>query len=135
MPRMKLTKAQVARHQLGTALALFIEDLDSVAVHTLTSAGGEVAEHLTKKAGKQAFMSHALASFPDLDIKDARRLQRQFANAFKHATAKDGKERADQKLFARFDDRQNDHALFIAWHDYMLAVVVLPIEAQAFQVW
>ncbi len=44
-------------------------------------------------------------------------------------------ERDDEKLLARFDDEVNDHTLFIGWHDYMLAVRALPVEAQAFHVW
>ena len=132
---MKLDKAQVARRQLGTALALFIDDLDPVSVHTLACAGGEVAEHLTRKAGIQPFTSHALATFPDLDLKEVRRLQNQFWNSFKHATTHTGKDRADHELLDRFNDLQNDHTLFVGWHDYLLAVNAIPIEAQAFQAW
>lgn len=36
---------------------------------------------------------------------------------------------------AKFSDMQNDHALFIGWFDYALTANVLPIEAQAHQVW
>jgi hypothetical protein len=113
MKEIKLDKIKVA-----TALALFIDDLDPVSVHTLACAGGEVAEHLTHKAGAKPFSSHALATFPDLEIKDIRRLQRQFWNAFKHATTRDGKERDDdRKLLERFNDLQNDHTLFVGWSD------------------
>jgi hypothetical protein len=64
-----------------------------------------------------------------------RRLQNQYWNAFKHATTRTGKERADHELLERFTDNQNDHALLIGWHDYQLAVGAIPVEAQAFQVW
>jgi len=60
---MKLDRVQVARRQLGTALELFIDDLDPVSVHTLACAGGEVAEHLTRKSGAEPFTSHVLATF------------------------------------------------------------------------
>ena len=135
MEGMKLDKVKVARRQLCTALAPFIEDLDPVSVHTLACAGGEIAKHLTHKAGAKPFSSYALATFPDLDMKEIRRLQRQFCNAFKHATTHGGKERADQKLLRQFNDLQNDHMLFVGWYDYMLAVKAMPIEAQAFQAW
>ena len=135
MQGMKLDKAKVARRQLGTALALFIDDLDPVSVHTLACAGGEIAEHLTNKAGAKPFSSHALATFRDLNITELRRLQRQFWNAFKHATKRDGEERDDRKLLERFNDLQNDHTLFVGWYDYMLAVKSMPIEAQVFQAW
>jgi hypothetical protein len=132
---MSLDKIQVARRQLGTALALFLDDVDPVSVHTLACAGGEVAEHLTRKAGFQPFSSHALATFPGLEIRKLRRLQNQYWNAFKHATTRNGEERADHELLKRFSDNKNDHALLIGWYDYHLAVGAIPIEAQAFQVW
>src|SRR5215472_5065356 len=132
---MKLDKTQVARRHLGTALALFLDDRDPVSVHTLACAGCEVAEHLTHKAGKEPFSTHALSTFPSLDIQKIRRLQNQYWNAFKHATTRDGAERDDQELLDRFDDDTNNHTLFIGWHDYMLATGTLPPEAQAFQMW
>ena len=63
---MNLDKTQVARRHLGTALALFLDDLDPVSVHSLACAGCEVAEHLTRKAGAKPFSTHVLATFPDL---------------------------------------------------------------------
>ena len=81
MKGMNLTKAQVARRQLGTALQLSLDDLDPVCVHALGCAGGEIAEHLTRKRGKRPFSTHALARFPDLDAKKIRRLRNQFWNA------------------------------------------------------
>jgi hypothetical protein len=132
---MNLTKAQVARRQLGTALELFLDDLDPISVHVLACAGGEIAEHLSRKRGSPPFLSHALATFHDLDETQFRRLRNQFSNAFKHATTHKGKERDDRKLLGRFNDLQNDHALFVGWYDYANAAQRLPLEAQIFQVW
>ena len=132
---MKLDKTEIARRQLGTALALFLEDSDPVSVHTLACAGCEIAEHLTRKAGEEPFSTHALLTFPDLDHGEIRRLQNQYWNAFKHAQTRDGIEREDSELLERFGDEVNDHTLFVGWHDYMLAVGALPIEAQIFQAW
>jgi hypothetical protein len=135
MGLMKLDKTEIARRQLGTALALFIEDSDPVSVHTLACAGCEIAEHLTHKAGKKSFSPHALLTFPDLNRAELRRLQNQYWNTFKHALTRDGIERQDSDLLERFEDEVNDHTLFIGWYDYMLAVYALPIEAQVFQIW
>ena len=132
---MKLDKTEIARRQLGTALAMFLEDSDPVSVHTLACAGCEIAEHLTRKAGEEPFSTHALLTFPDLDHGEIRRLQNQYWNAFKHAQTRDGIEREDSELLERFGDEVNDHTLFVGWHDYMLAVGALPIEAQIFQAW
>jgi len=130
-----LDKTEVARRHLGTALALFLDDLDPISVHTLACAGSEVAEHLTRKAGAEPFITHALATFPDLEIEEFKRLRNQYWNAFKHATTRDGVERADQGLFDRFDDEKNNHVLFVRWRDYILAAGTLPPEAQVFQHW
>jgi len=132
---MKLDKTEIARRQLGTALALFLQDWDPVSVHALACAGCEIAEHLTRKAGEEPFSTHALLTFPDLDIGKIRRLKNQYWNAFKHAQMRDGIEREDSELLERFGDEVNDHTLYIGWHDYMLAVGILPIEAQIFEAW
>jgi hypothetical protein len=132
---MKPDKTEIARRQLGTALALFLEDSDPVSVHTLACAGCEIAEHLTRKAGEEPFSTHALLTFPDLDRGELRRLQNQYWNAFKHAQTRGGIEREDRDLLERFEDKVNDHTLFIGWQDYVVAVRALPIEAQVFQIW
>jgi hypothetical protein len=132
---MKLDKTEIARRQLGTALALFLEDSDPVSVHTLACAGCEIAEHLTRKAGEEPFSTHALLTFPDLDRGEIRRVQNQYWNAFKHAQMHGGIEREDSELLERFEDKVNDHTLFIGWYDYALAVGALPIEAQIFEAW
>jgi hypothetical protein len=116
-------------------LALFIEDLDPVSVHILACGGGEVAEHLAHRAQQEPFVTEIMATFDHLEVRDIRRIRNQYWNAFKHATTLSGQIRADDELLANFDDWQNDHALFVGWYDYMMAVGQLPIEAQVFQVW
>jgi hypothetical protein len=59
---MKPDKTEIARRQLGTALALFIEDRDPVSVHTLACAGCEIAEYLTPKS-IQRYISNSFQCF------------------------------------------------------------------------
>jgi hypothetical protein len=132
---MAIDKTNVARRQLGTALALFIEDQDPVSVHVLACGGGEVAEQLARRAQQEPFATEIMTTFSDLKMRDIRRIRNQFWNAFKHATTRAGNDRTDEELLMNFDDRQNEHALFIGWYDYMMAVNRLPIEAQVFQTW
>ncbi len=94
-----------------------------------------MSEHLTKRAGVESFASHTLATFPEMDKMELRRLRNQYWNAFKHATTRDGLDREDEALFERFCDEDNEAALIIGWYDYHLAIGVLPVEAQAFQAW
>jgi hypothetical protein len=112
---MNLDKAEVSRRHLGTALSLFLNDQDAVSVHTLACAGSEIAEHLTRIADQKPFSTHALESIPDLTIDKLFRLQRQYYNAFKHATTRDGEVRDDEELLKSFDDEINNHILFIGW--------------------
>jgi hypothetical protein len=107
-----------------------------VSVHTLACAGCEIAEHLTRKTGAEPFSTHALATFPDLDVGKIRRVQNQYWNAFKHALTRGGMERDDRDLLERFKDEINDHTLFL------LAGMITcsrsahcPSRRKIFQVW
>ena len=129
-------KIESARRQLGTALALYLQDQDPVSVHCLAGGGCELIDYYAKKAGKEPFTTHILKTYPDLNIKQLRKIQRQFWTAFKHATHQgSGIERDDNELLTRFSDEQNDHALFIGWYDYALSTKTMPIEAQVHQAW
>lgn len=128
-------KIEAARRQLGTALSLYLNDCDPVSVLCLAGGGCEVIEHFAIKAGGEPFVSHMLEEHPDMDIAKLHRVQRKYWNAFKHALDLNGRERDDEKLMAAFNDKQNDHMLFIGWYDYAQTTKRLPIEAQAHQAW
>ena len=128
-------KVALARRQLGTALALFLQDDDPVSVHCLACGGTELAAFLADQSDQTSFTEHALMTFPEMKTGELVSLRNKYWNAMKHARSRDGSLRDDQDLMDAFDDEKNDHVLFIGWHDYGLAVGVLPIEAQAFQAW
>lgn len=130
-----MDKLEIARRQLGTALALFLEDSDPVSVHCLACGGGEVAETLTRRAGEEPFAAHALGVVPDLTARSLREMRNRYWNAFKHALDHSGMERQDEYTIAQFDDEKNDYVLFVGWYDLALATGKMPIEAQAFQAW
>jgi hypothetical protein len=132
---MALNKVQIARRQLGTALALYLADQDPVSVHSLACAGAEIAETLTQKAGAEPFSTHVFATQPHITAKALKEMRNRYWNAFKHATRQNGDERKDGEDIANFTDEKNDAVLFIGWHDYMNATASLPIEAQAFTAW
>ena len=130
-----LTKLDVARRQLGTALWLYLEDLDPVSVHTLTGAASELAERLARDVGGSPFIDHALDTNRGMTPQQYYAIARQYYNAFKHLTHKGGAKREDEALLADFDAYHNDALLFVAWTDFMSASLSAPIEAQVFQVW
>jgi hypothetical protein len=130
-----MDKIEVARRQLGAALDMFLRGQDPVSVHVLAVAGGEVAEWIAEQAGGEPFKNHVLETFPQMDLKDIRDLQRKYSNAFKHATTNKGKDREDEATLAAFEPTINEHMLFIGWYDYAMGSLPRPIEAQVFEAW
>jgi hypothetical protein len=129
-------KIESARRQLGTALALYLQDRDPVSVHCLANGGCELIEYYAEKSGAKPLTTIMLQSRPDLDIGKLRRIQREHWTAFKHPfNLHTKKEREDDELLHRFTDVENDHALFIGWYDYASAAGAMPIEAQVHQLW
>jgi len=131
----QLTKLDVARHQLGTALDLFIRDRDPISVQCLACGGGELIEAIATMQNVRPFTSHILEVIPEIDLPRIRHLQKQFWNAFKHLNKRDGQQRDDEATLAAFDDTKNDAALFIGWYDYCEVTGRLPLPVQVFQIW
>src|ERR1700738_2743385 len=102
-----LTKLNVARHQLGTALDIFIRDRDPIAVHCLACWGGEPIDSIASSHNIPTLSTHMLETVPDLDISKLRNLQRQYWNAFKHLNDREGQQRDDAETLAAFDDTKN----------------------------
>jgi hypothetical protein len=129
-------KIESARRQLGTALAIFLQDYDPVSVHCLAGGGCELIEYYAKKSGGEPFTSFILETNPNVDMIGIRKLQRTYWNAFKQATLPHGGgERDDDKVLSQFTDDLNDTVLYIGWHDYAQAADALPIEAQVYLAW
>lgn len=134
MPSSSL-KLEIARRQLGTALALHIAEEDPVSVHALACGGCEIAEQLALDAGSAPFRSHTLASYPGMTLKQHRDLRNRYWNAIKHAQTIQGTARDDDQLMGEFSVAENDVRLFTGWSDYSAAGGLLPLEAQVFNTW
>ena len=92
-------------------------------------------EAIANVASVEPLTTHMLATKPNLEIKELRRIQRLYWNAFKHMTQRKGEVRDDVTILADFDDRINDGILFMGWWDYQAVTQKLPLSAQVFQVW
>jgi hypothetical protein len=131
-----MTKVEVARRQLGTALHLFLRDHDPVSVQCLACGGCEVVEALARQSGRHSFTNQILEQRQDLDLRSFRKMRAVYWNAFKHATGQNlDSIRSDERLIEGFSDANNDVALMVGWSDYAVLTGVLPIAAQVFQVW
>jgi len=126
-------KAEAARRQLGTALHLWLEDLDPVSVQVLASGGCEVAEALAKQVGTAH--SKFIMEFND-DIKEEKLkgLRNTLWNAMKHASKKNGTPRDDEMLLATPLEKENEERLYEGWFNLSQTMPV-PIEAQTLIVW
>jgi hypothetical protein len=129
-------RLEIARRQLGVALQLFLADGDSVSIHTLACAAAELVEHAALQSQAKPFSTILEQRNSDKTPAELRRIRNSFWKHFKHARDQSQKKELETGLYlSEFNDKMNDHALFFAWHDYMLAAKTLPIAAQVFQVW
>jgi hypothetical protein len=112
---MALTKIDIARHQLGTALDLFIRYKDPVSVHSLACGGCELLQGLAIVSTVSPFFNDIQTTYPDLSHGEITRLQNQYWNAFKHFYKPNKRDvRDDNEILAAFSDNRNDAPLFVA---------------------
>lgn len=131
------TPIRIARHQLGTALSLFLRNKDPLSVQALACRGSEVIERIAQTKGVVSISTHIIGSTSFTDTKALRKERNLYWNAIKHYTRTDRSDpnRDDDKLMASFTDQANDVVLFLGWWDYQAITKRLPVEAQVFQVW
>ncbi len=132
---MVYTREELTRRLLGAATQLFLDDKDPVSVHCLASSAAEHASHLSKSHTGRVFNDHILATFPERDLKDIRRIRNRIWTAIKHSHDQKGNPIDLRAELEGFGDEVNDHVLFVVWSDFSNSGQPLPIEAQVFQVW
>lgn len=130
-----MKKTDAARRQLGTALHLYLANLDPISVHVLASGGGEVASALAVKAAAKPFHEFTLEIYPDLSRFDLQTLRNKYWNAMKHSHSKNGVERNDEELLSLPLTEENEARLAEGWFDLAQSGMPLPIEAQVFNLW
>lgn len=132
---MSLLKAEAARRQLGTALALHLRDQDPFSVHVLASGGAELAEGLVEEAGRRPMRDFALASRPNITRKMYYEQKKQYVNAMKHYRNLEGQVRDDEKTLSEFTELNNDAYLWDGWSNPGFSGHPIPIEAHIFIAW
>lgn len=124
-----LTKIDVARRQLATAIQLFFDGADPVSVFSLAANAWEVIDTLCARAGTPS-MSAQTRSHLAAD-KDLKRdyINSPFRNFFKHA------DRDPEDVLEDFKDSATDAVLFLAAEDYIRMRGRSPVEFQVLQLW
>lgn len=119
---------------MGTALQLFIDDLDPISVHALACGGSEIIEGMAETQNLPTLSTHIMNTFPELKHADVKRRRNLFWNAIKHFYGQNGKTaRDDEALLKSFSDADNDAVLFMGWLDYMQLMKRLPLKRKFFR--
>lgn len=125
----RLTKLEVARRQLATAIDLFFADRDAVSVYSLAANSWEVIDVLCRNAGIESFSIQARENVPaskDLKVNYVNSPHRNF---FKHADTD------SEKTLPPLPDSQVEGVLFLAVEDYIRLNGRSPVQFQVFQLW
>lgn len=124
-----LTKVDVARRQLSTAIELFFAGRDAVSVYSLATNAWEVIDVLCTKAGIDSFSIQVRENVPE--GKDLKRnfINSPYRNFFKHADSD------SEKTLAPLPYSQVEGVLFLAVEDYIRLNGRSPVQLQVFQLW
>jgi hypothetical protein len=129
VPTERITKIGAAERQLVTAIDLFFNGGDTIAVYALAGAAREIITTMCEHRGITSFFDDALDANPDLTEAALRRMANRYRGFLKHA------DRDPDTVLEDFTDYENDHILFIACHDLGRLCGGMPVEAQVFEAW
>jgi len=124
-----LTKLDVARRQLATAIRLCFAGEDPISTFSLATNAWEVIDVLCTRAGVASASEQTRGNLEA--GKDLKRdyINSPFRNFFKHA------DRDPEGLLAGFKSSMVDPVLFLAVEDYIRVRGRSPVEFQVFQLW
>jgi hypothetical protein len=80
-----ITKLEAAEREIVTAIQLFFEGGDQIAVHVLAAAARTITSILCEKRGIKSFLDDVKDQFPEQPKRDLYRMMTRHANFFKHA--------------------------------------------------
>ena len=123
----QLTKLEVARRQLATAIDLFFADRDSVSVYSLATNSWEVIDALCRKAGIGSFSIQTRENVPSGKDLMVNYVNSPYRNFFKHADTD------SEKTWPPLPDSQVEGVLFLAVEDYIRLNGRSPLQFQVFQ--
>jgi hypothetical protein len=124
-----LTKIDVARRQLVTAIRLLFDGGDPVSIYSIAANAWEVIDVLCNKAGVESMSNQTRQHIQEgADLKFDY-VNSPYRNFFKHA------ERDPDATLPSFDESNIDSVIFLGVEDYLRLVKKSPVEFQVFQLW
>ncbi|WP_373474320.1 hypothetical protein [Sphingorhabdus sp.] len=124
-----LTKIDVARRQLVTAIRLLLDDRDPVSVYSLATNAQEILSALCERRGVLSLRANIAAPTGVNSGQIQIQLINPARNFFKHA------DRDPDSVWSDFTDSDCDHILLIPSIDFVMLERKSPIEAQVFVIW
>jgi len=125
----RLTKLDIARRQLATAIDLFFASQDAISVFSLATNSWEVIDALCRKTGVESFSIQARENIPEGKDLKVNYVNSPYRNFFKHA------DRDSEKTLDPLPDSQVEGVLFLAVEDYIRLNGRSPVQFQVFQLW
>jgi hypothetical protein len=124
-----LSKLDVARRQLVTAIRLFLHLGDPVSIYTLAANAWEIVDALCCLRDVESLSQEAREN-----IESSKNLKRDFVNTpfrnfFKHA------DHDPEEMIEGFSAERCDSVIYLAVEDYIRLEQKSPIEFQVFQLW
>jgi len=125
---LRLTKKEVVRRELATAIRLYVTNGDPVAIHVLTSAAAEILNVVGKTRAVETWKVAFLDRIVDEHRGEVEAALREPYNFMKHASSD-----ADAE-FDGFNPAINGVLLFVCCRDYWLVYDDLSPEMKVFMV-
>jgi hypothetical protein len=125
----QLSKTDIARRQLVTAIRLFFDDSDPVSVYTLAANAWEVIDVLCNSNDIDSISNQSRSHIPIGEDLKRDYINSPYRNFFKHADRDVG------AMLDGFDDQKCDSIIYLAAEDYMRFKKESPLEFQVFQLW
>lgn len=124
-----LTKIDVARRQLITAVRLLFDEEDSISIFSLAANAWEVIDVLCNKAGVQSLSNQTREHIQGGKDLKYDYINSPYRNFFKHA------DRNPEAVSPPLKGADVDNLIFLAVEDYLRLQKKSPIEFQVFQLW
>ena len=124
-----LSKIDIARRQLVTAIRLLFDGEDSISAFSLAANAWEVIDVLCNKEGVLSLSNQSREQIPSGKDLKYDYINSPYRNFFKHA------DRDPEAVLTHFNEPDVDALIFLAVEDYLRLLKKSPIEFQVFQLW
>lgn len=124
-----LTKRDVARRQLATAIRLFFDAGDLVSIFSLAANAWEIVDVLCERQGVVSFSRQTREHLPAGKDLKYDYINSPYRNFFKHA------DRDPQATLAEFRAENVEAIVFLSVEDYLRLFQQAPVEFQVYQLW